>query len=211
MALLLSCRSAAFRSTESSFPARGGPACFGSCPATGASAFASAGRAGTGASFFSGAATGPRAPRLSKSICPTTFGPFPSLASVAVLISTGFSSGSAMVAFFSLCCRLRLTAAASSLNPLSFLNSATNIWYCSSEILVLGLASTSLKPFFCRNSTAVWSPTLHSLVTLFSLMLILVLILPQILLLRFSIPRPRSLPPDRHGIPTFHAARSIRL
>ena len=59
----------------------------------------------------------------------------------------------------------------SSLRFLSVLNSFTSIAYCSSLILVLGLAST-VCPFFCRNSTTVAIPTFKSLVTLFNLIVI---------------------------------------
>src|SRR5690554_6010392 len=52
---------------------------------------------------------------------------------------------------------------------LSLPNSSTSISYCSSSILALGFASTSI-PFLCRNSTRLLIPTFKFFDTFISLM-----------------------------------------
>ena len=62
--------------------------------------------------------------------------------------------------------------AASDFTSLSFLNCSTSAEYCSSLSLKLGSPLTSPSSFFfSRNSTAVCSPMLSSLIALFNLML----------------------------------------
>ena len=61
---------------------------------------------------------------------------------------------------------------------LSLLNSSTSASYCASLILKFMFSSTSPRfIFFCRYSTAVWSPMLSSLITLFNLIAILLMMI----------------------------------
>ena len=91
-----------------------------------------------------------------------------------VTATVGFAgAGFSITGFgFCSCCIIRLPKRSlCSFKSLSLLNSCLSKSNCSSVILVLGFSST-VNPFFCKNSTAVEIDTFKSLVTLFSLIAI---------------------------------------
>ncbi len=134
--------------------------CFCSTSFSSATALTSSFSTAAGSSFFFG----------SRSILPSILGP-ESLASAFTTSCTGsgFTSGSFSNSWRNSSFSLRFsspTSLASTFLDLSVWNSVNNTWYSSSEILVVGRASTTY-PLDPKNSTARSNEILNSLKTLF--------------------------------------------
>ena len=132
-----------------------------------------------GVSFSSGAAGAGEGIWLSavctwglfKSMCPTSVMRGRRFSGTVVFISSVGADGLGARVLFVGFLRSFIIFSALLRRSLSAPNSFFSRSYCSSVTFSLGNALIS-NPFFCRKSTTVCSPTLNSLITLFSLMLI---------------------------------------